>query len=249
MRRRILAALPLVVALTFAGSAHASSVFFSLGGDGNVSASGTLAIGPDPYADTTGIFGTPANVSAVSPTAPNFQGKVDPANALAVTNVTGTFSDVALGIVGATITGVVAINPQPHYDPDYTIPYSFSWYPGIPATLISYDDLFYAGSGAPLTCLPTPTEPTAAGGYFDNYGVMFSLSNGDVVDMYSNGGAGGPIYGAVVFTAAGGPDYTSAGGLTLNVPEPSTWAMMVIGFAGLGLAGYRKARKTAALTA
>jgi PEP-CTERM motif len=26
------------------------------------------------------------------------------------------------------------------------------------------------------------------------------------------------------------------------VPEPSTWAMMLIGFAGLGYAGYRQAR-------
>jgi hypothetical protein len=29
---------------------------------------------------------------------------------------------------------------------------------------------------------------------------------------------------------------------TSGVPEPSTWAMMFIGFAGLGFAGYRKAR-------
>jgi len=28
---------------------------------------------------------------------------------------------------------------------------------------------------------------------------------------------------------------------TLAVPEPSTWAMMLIGFAGLGYAGYRRA--------
>ena len=27
------------------------------------------------------------------------------------------------------------------------------------------------------------------------------------------------------------------------VPEPSTWAMMLLGFAGLGFAGYRQARK------
>ena len=27
------------------------------------------------------------------------------------------------------------------------------------------------------------------------------------------------------------------------VPEPSTWAMMLIGFAGVGYAGYRSARK------
>jgi hypothetical protein len=248
MTRRILAALPLVVGLSFAGSAHASSTYFSLGGDGNVSVSGTLTIGPDPYADTTGIFGTLANL--IGPSAgppPNFQGAVDPANALAVTNVTGTFSDVSLGVSNEAITGLVAINPQRHFAPDYTIPYSFSWYPS--PNVVSYDNLFYAGSGAPLTCLPTPTEPTAAGGYFDNYGVMFSLSNGDVVDMYSNGGDPGPIYGVVVFNALTGPDYTSAGGLTLNVPEPSTWAMMVLGFAGLGFAGFRKARKTVAIAA
>ena len=35
----------------------------------------------------------------------------------------------------------------------------------------------------------------------------------------------------------------------LNAPEPSTWVMMLIGFAGLGLAGYRATRKTAALAA
>ncbi len=33
------------------------------------------------------------------------------------------------------------------------------------------------------------------------------------------------------------------------VPEPSTWAMLVLGFAGLGFVGYRKARLTSALTA
>jgi hypothetical protein len=30
------------------------------------------------------------------------------------------------------------------------------------------------------------------------------------------------------------------------VPEPSTWAMMLIGFAGLGGAAYRSTRRTAA---
>jgi hypothetical protein len=36
---------------------------------------------------------------------------------------------------------------------------------------------------------------------------------------------------------------------TLTVPEPSTWAMMILGFAGLGFAGYRASRKAAALVA
>lgn len=249
MTSRLFAALLALSAGACAGSAQAGTLYFALGGDGNVSVSGTLTIGPDPYADTTGLFGTPGNVVQVGPTnpGPGWQSVVDPSNALAVTGVTGTFSDAELKINGATITGLVATNPQAHYDQDYTIPYSFGWYPGVPATLVSYDNLFYPGSGAPLTCLPTLAQPTFPGGYFDNYGVMFSLSNGDVVDMYSNGGSGGPIYGVVVFSATTGPDYTSAGGLTLNVPEPSTWAMMMLGFASLGFAGYRASHKAAAI--
>jgi hypothetical protein len=34
--------------------------------------------------------------------------------------------------------------------------------------------------------------------------------------------------------------------VTSGVPEPSTWAMMMLGFAGLGFAGYRKVRAKAA---
>jgi hypothetical protein len=34
-----------------------------------------------------------------------------------------------------------------------------------------------------------------------------------------------------------------------SVPEPSTWAMMLLGFAGLGYAGYRKVKQTAVANA
>lgn len=37
--------------------------------------------------------------------------------------------------------------------------------------------------------------------------------------------------------------------LTSAVPEPSTWAMMIIGFAGLGYMGFRHSRKQATLAA
>jgi hypothetical protein len=42
------------------------------------------------------------------------------------------------------------------------------------------------------------------------------------------------------------PQYTITFDTAINqiagVPEPSTWAMMMLGFAGLGYAGYRRAR-------
>jgi hypothetical protein len=36
--------------------------------------------------------------------------------------------------------------------------------------------------------------------------------------------------------------YLLSGDVVASIPEPATWAMMVIGFAGLGFAGCRKAR-------
>jgi PEP-CTERM motif len=39
-----------------------------------------------------------------------------------------------------------------------------------------------------------------------------------------------------------GPNFTFA---SSAIPEPSTWAMMVLGFAGLGYAGFRRALRTA----
>ena len=50
-----------------------------------------------------------------------------------------------------------------------------------------------------------------------------------------------------------GPNGTGevAGTGTITVPEPSTWAMMLLGFAGLAYAGYRKGKtaRTASLVA
>jgi hypothetical protein len=35
----------------------------------------------------------------------------------------------------------------------------------------------------------------------------------------------------------------------LSTPEPSTWAMMTLGFVGLSFAGYRSSRKAGAIAA
>ena len=87
---------------------------------------------------------------------------------------------------------------------------------------------------------------------------MFTLANGDLVDLYSNGDiqavgnppvTPGPNFYGVVVDVGGAPNYQSAGGLTLSIPEPSTWAMMVLGFASLGFTGYRASRQAAAIPA
>jgi hypothetical protein len=42
-----------------------------------------------------------------------------------------------------------------------------------------------------------------------------------------------------------GLDSFSVTGVTSAVPEPSTWAMMILGFAGLGFMAYRRNAKPA----
>ena len=46
------------------------------------------------------------------------------------------------------------------------------------------------------------------------------------------------------FTTLSGHDYSTDAGMS-SAPEPSTWAMLLIGFAGLAFAGYRKSRRNA----
>ena len=65
------------------------------------------------------------------------------------------------------------------------------------------------------------------------------LSVSGIKNLQFNNGEGGAAswYFAV-------PSVTFTGGSA--VPEPSSWAMMMLGFAGLGLAGYRASRRTSA---
>jgi PEP-CTERM motif len=59
------------------------------------------------------------------------------------------------------------------------------------------------------------------------------VSASPITDLFVEGTS---IVGTLTVTVAG-------------VPEPSTWAMMLIGFAGLGFTGYRASRKSAGLRA
>ncbi len=245
-----------LAALTFVANAEASTVRLAVSGNG-ITANVTLKLGADPHVGPS--FGT-----GTSPSGPGFVGLADPTNALSVIGAAGTFSDANLGLSNVAITGFVANNYLPHFDNDPNIPYSFSWYTGIDfpfapsSTLLSYDNLLFTSPGAPVTCIGV-----AAGGIIDDYGVLLTLANGDVFDLWSDGGSGNMIYGAAVATSSAIIDYQDpypgnpawdgpAAPTNLSVtvvPEPSTWAMMILGFAGLGFAGYRKSRRAKFATA
>ena len=56
--------------------------------------------------------------------------------------------------------------------------------------------------------------------------------------------------GVVTFTGSGPSNNVGdlIGGVTVSAPEASTWAMMALGFAGLGFAGYRARRTPVAVS-
>jgi PEP-CTERM motif len=63
------------------------------------------------------------------------------------------------------------------------------------------------------------------------------FSNDLLTSIYFSGGFGEAELGSPFLVAA-----TTVSLPTNTVPEPSTWAMLLLGFAGLGFAGYRRAK-------
>jgi hypothetical protein len=83
------------------------------------------------------------------------------------------------------------------------------------------------------------------GGLVNNYQKLNDL-NGDITftgSRYS--------FSNTFPTISDGPplDRYDAGTFTAAVPEPSTWAMMILGFAGLGFMAYRQKSKSALMAA
>ena len=79
------------------------------------------------------------------------------------------------------------------------------------------------------------------------------FSGGDAGFGIYGGGDGGSSFldGSVteLVSTAGensGNGYVTIGSMSPSVAEPSVWAMMLVGFAGLGFAGYRASRKSVA---
>lgn len=75
-------------------------------------------------------------------------------------------------------------------------------------------------------------------------GIVFGLNSAEQTQLNNTiaANAGNEVFtlGATFANAQGGPETISAVRLTGAVPEPSTWAMMVLGFVGVGFIAYRR---------
>ena len=215
-----------------AGQAHAATLPISFGGPG---VGGLLVITFGPATDATYP------------------------NAFEITGISGRFTDTNPGvdIVNASVTGLQAVNHATPGDPmnigvapsDFSTFAVASGLPPVSNGVITYDNLFWPG-GASQTAWDYPGQ----GNFLDIYGLAFTISGGDLVDMFSNGVGTGvdptspAVFGLVVATPAAAVDYVATG-VAASTPEPSTWAMMILGFASLGFAGYRASRKAAPIAA
>ena len=81
-------------------------------------------------------------------------------------------------------------------------------------------------------------------------GISFETAAGQSVNIFSFFGQGTPPTGNAYGELTSNPAAFGVGTFTLTaVPESSTWALMLVGFAGLGVAGYRASHKRSAAAA
>lgn len=179
----------------------------------------------------------------------------DPIGSYIITSVSGFFSDAKAGLVNAAVTGIAPVDSTTKATPEPTnflAPNSFSLLPiqngsngSVPSPGYHYDNLFYPG-GSPQTA----TDYPASGGLFDIYGLVFTLDGGIFVNLWSNGtfvpDAVPVDYGVGVTTAVQGIDYVEGGVNVTAVPEPASWALMLVGFGAAG--AMMRARRRGSVT-
>jgi PEP-CTERM motif len=168
-------------------------------------------------------------MAALFLTAASFQAA--PAHA----DVVFDFSGVCSAICTGTATGVLTLANSYAFGTDITA-----------ANFISFD---YSSSSRSFV-ITLADHPLLAGGL----NADGSFSNPESGVGFQSG-AGVPLFealpGEFVAATSHEPRIDDVGSqftftlVSRAVPEPSTWAMMFLGFAGLGYAGYRTARRTA----
>jgi|ERR1700733_2393307 hypothetical protein len=156
-------------------------------------------------------------------------------------NVTGTLTTDAsndVTSINGTVTGPNggAINGLIN-DPGNGTPPAQGYYQAPSGNAWNYNDVLY------------PNGPALV----DNNGLLFSFgsSPADIGNIYTVGSTyyfsvdnPSTLYNPGDVVTGGGINYE---GMTAAVPEPSTWAMIILGFVGVGFMSYRRKQTGAAL--
>jgi hypothetical protein len=141
---------------------------------------------------------------------------------------------------GGTVSGKFTINVYGYLENNYVLTTTAGALPGF-----TYDagDSYYSNGAFYVDAQPS---------YEADLHLTFADSL--LVPSASNplvGGSPGPSYECAnsfsCYVPTGGTTRYIASGYASAVPEISTWAMMLVGFAGLGFAGFRASRKRVAL--
>jgi PEP-CTERM motif len=224
------------VALLF-GVANANAVVFTGSGTaGSVSVSAGATITFDSTTDIltvvvanlqTGIISSGAGISGIS---------FDFSGVTASSGFTqaGSLVNVATGGAETSTSG----NPN-------------HWVGGNSGTSISIDTV--PGTDKKPKDMIIPTTLGSANGGFDQFD-PYIAGNGTFT-LHLTGATNASVISDVVFqfgTISGTISGTCVSGcpaLTTSVPEPSTWAMLLLGFAGIGFMAYRRKSTAASMAA
>lgn len=140
-----------------------------------------------------------------------------------ITDVSGTIGGVSTSSFTGSWPGGAAPNSYPVFDGLFTDPngaptkYTMQNVPGSGGANYDIDNIWYSGTTFP---------------HIDNLnGVAVLLSNGAADYIFGNCDPTASCSGYGLFEAA--------------VPEPSTWAMLLLGFFGIGVMAYRRKSKPA----
>jgi hypothetical protein len=226
-----LAGLVAIAALTFATSASAATVFFQ---DFNSITPNTLSLTTLPgftvAGSTVDVVGAsnPYGITGITSNVVDLDGTPGPAT---IISSPSSFAYNAGDIV--TLSLLLGGAQRGSVSDTFVLGLAFS----NPASVANFTGAGYFSS---VTALPSTTLNLAGADPFALSSISFTATNAGTLG-FSFGTTSsdnvGPLLDDVKL------DVTS------TVPEPSTWAMMILGFAGVGFMAFRKRKNGLALTA